>query len=114
MDNNSKKELEEIQKKYIATTRQLNQIAMSKQVFEQEYVTEKTALDYLENVPEDTTTYKTVGRLFVKTPAKTLKENYSKNIEFCAQEVEKNKKAQILFTEKLQELEKQAQKLTKQ
>ena len=113
MENKVPKELEEIQKKYISTTRQLNQVSMAKQVFEQEYIREKTALSYLEKVPEETTSYRTVGRLFIKTPAKELIENYSKNIDFCAIEVEKNKKAQEQLTEKLLQLENEAKKITK-
>jgi hypothetical protein len=38
MDKESAKKLEEIQKKYIQATRQLQQATLSKTVFEQEYV----------------------------------------------------------------------------
>lgn len=103
--------MNELERKYLTAQKQLQTLFVTTNVLNDEKIRATISYDQVKELKEDHKCYKSLGRAFIVSPQPTLKENLQKNINYCAEEIAKNKKLQEGFLLKLKEIEEEAKKL---
>lgn len=106
--------MNELEKKYLTAQRQVQNLVVSTSVLNEEKIRASIAYDHVKDLKDDHKCYKSLGRAFIVSPTPTLKENLTKNINYCSEEIIKNKKLQDGFMSKIKEIEIEAQKLVEE
>eukprot|EP01117_Protostelium_nocturnum_P013782 TRINITY_DN5184_c1_g1_i1.p2 TRINITY_DN5184_c1_g1~~TRINITY_DN5184_c1_g1_i1.p2 ORF type:complete len:120 (-),score=44.88 TRINITY_DN5184_c1_g1_i1:113-472(-) len=79
----------EIQNKMVETSRVLENVKTKSQLAERERRRTELTLNELNNTPENTTSYKSVGKMFMQAPLPELKKNLEEIAEKFSTDISK-------------------------
>ncbi|KAG2224478.1 hypothetical protein INT45_010544 [Circinella minor] len=93
-DDAIRKVFVELQAKYVASTQQVNSVKAQIQAKQRDRKMAELTRRELDTLELDTKTYKPVGKMFVQTPLREMKEMYVKNIKDSDDKIQQLEKTQ--------------------
>ncbi|KAI9278830.1 Prefoldin [Phascolomyces articulosus] len=93
-DDAIRKVFVELQAKYVASTQQLNTVKAQIQARQRDRKMAELTRRELDTLDPDTKTYKPVGKMFVQTPLRDMKEQYVKSIKDSDEKIQQLEKSQ--------------------
>ncbi|KAI7860365.1 Prefoldin [Circinella umbellata] len=93
-DDAIRKVFVELQAKYVASTQQANSVKAQIQAKQRDRKMAELTRRELDTLELDTKTYKPVGKMFIQTPLREMKEMYVKNIKDSDDKIQQLEKTQ--------------------
>ncbi|KAL9644676.1 hypothetical protein ABK040_012330 [Willaertia magna] len=101
--------MSEEEEQYIETEKRLYELykhrstnQVQAQALEREKRIATLTLVELEKLPEETKTYKSIGRMFIKKDQNILKQDMKKNMEYCDTELKKLQETRISIQKRIE------------